>query len=556
MVELLIIHGVQEAVISPGSRCTPLVIALSRCRSIKTTVVIDERSAAFIALGKASESDAPVVLVCTSGTAVLNYAPAVAEAFYRHLPLFVISADRPMEWIDQDDSQTLRQFEALDKFVKRNYDLDDCCNSDQRQWYANRIINDALLMCSAPQPGPVHLNMQFDNPLNQTCCFRETRWTSRSITAHIPCQNLAPEEIAELAQEISESRGVLIVGGFHNPDKTLCRSLESISRLCPNTVVMCETISNMPSDMFIHDIDATLSILTPERLKQMSPDIVITFGGAIVSRMIKKFIREAGECRHWHIGETDITVDCFLHLRRHIRMSAAGLFSQLAVALKESRASAMTSDYAASWQRIAEESRQLHAAFIESAPWTTLTACHYIFNNIPSGWALQLSNGTAIRYAQLFPSHQVTRSDCNRGVSGIDGCTSTAIGASTMTDTSTLLVTGDMSAMYDMGAFAAPCITPKFKIIVLCNGGGEIFKFIESTRMLDETERFMAVSDRSYPVDKIAETFGFRIFKATSPDELEPVFKAFCNETESPAMLCVYTPGELSAETLRKYFGA
>lgn len=113
LVAMLVNHGVKEAVISPGSRNAPMVVALSRCPSIKTTVVVDERSAAFIALGKSAISASPVALLCTSGTAVLNYAPAVAEAYYRQIPLIVISADRPMEWIDQDDSQTLRQYEAL-----------------------------------------------------------------------------------------------------------------------------------------------------------------------------------------------------------------------------------------------------------------------------------------------------------------------------------------------------------------------------------------------------------------------------------------------------------
>lgn len=554
LVELLIKHGVHEAVISPGSRCTPLVIALSRNKTITNTVVIDERSAAFIALGKASASAKPVVLVCTSGTALLNYAPAVAEAYYRHIPLVVISADRPHEWIDQDDSQTLRQFEALEKYVKRSYDLADNCSCDKQQWYANRIINDALIMCSSAEPGPVHINMQFDNPLNQTCRFQPTRWNSRMINAHTPCQNLSEEEIVEMADTIVHAKKVLVIGGFHNPDKKLQESLETLAILCPNVAIMCETIANLPSNYFIHDIDATLSVLTDEALRLMSPDIVITFGGAIVSRMIKKFIRETTECTHWHIGETDITVDCFLHLERHIRMSASPVFRQLALAIRNKTAESITSDYAESWKTIAKKGRKLHSEIIDTAPWTTLKASDFIFSNIPSGWALQLSNGTAIRYAQLFPALQVLRSDCNRGVSGIDGCTSTAIGASTVFSTTTVLVTGDMSSLYDLGAFAAPCISPKFKTIVLCNGGGEIFHFIDSTRSLPESEMYMAVNDRNYPVDKIANIFGFKIFKATSLEELQNVFPEFCNETGSPAMMCVYTSGKKSAETLRRYF--
>lgn len=165
MVSLLEKHCVEEAVVSPGSRNAPLMMALSASGSIRCTVVIDERSAAFIALGKASVTGRPVVLVCTSGTALLNYAPAVAEAYYRKVPLIAVSADRPVEWIDQDDSQTLRQYEALANYVKGNYNIPADCSAPTRQWYANRMVNDALISATSGRQAPVHINVQLDAPL-------------------------------------------------------------------------------------------------------------------------------------------------------------------------------------------------------------------------------------------------------------------------------------------------------------------------------------------------------------------------------------------------------
>ena len=141
---LLRSHGVQHVVVSPGSRNAPLLIAIASCPEIQTTVVIDERSAAFMALGISDTTQQPTALICTSGTALLNYAPAIAEAYYRKTPLIVISADRPTEWIDQDDSQTLHQYEALANFVKQSYDI-PAHNSESNVWYANRIINDAII---------------------------------------------------------------------------------------------------------------------------------------------------------------------------------------------------------------------------------------------------------------------------------------------------------------------------------------------------------------------------------------------------------------------------
>ncbi|WP_290099896.1 2-succinyl-5-enolpyruvyl-6-hydroxy-3-cyclohexene-1-carboxylic-acid synthase [uncultured Muribaculum sp.] len=553
LVEMLKLHGVHEAVISPGSRCTPLIIALTQCSEIATTVIVDERSAAFIAVGKASISERPVVLVCTSGTAVLNYAPAVAEAYYRHMPLIIVSADRPLEWIDQDDSQTLQQFEALNNYVKRSYDLADNCNTKMRQWYANRIINDAIIMCKSPQPGPVHINMQFDNPLNTSAESTAYKWNQRSITTCTPEQRLSDSDADKLMYEISQADSVLIIGGFHNPDNELLKSLEKIADVFPNISVMCETVANMPSHKFIHDIDATVSAVPKDRLKELYPEIVITFGGALVSRMIKQFIRESNRSRHWHVSISDTTVDCFLHLERHIRMSANGFFKQVANISKRDIINTATPAYGEIWKDISLRSRDMHCEFLKKSQWTTLKAAHCIFSMIPNGWALQLSNGTAVRYAQLFPSMQVSRSDCNRGVSGIDGCTSTAIGASSVLKTTTLLVSGDMSAMYDMGAFAAPCITSQFKMVVLCNNGGEIFRFIESTRSLPQLDKCFAVSDRKYPVEKIAETFGFKIFLASSHEELKQEFLNMCAENNQPAILCVYTDGDTSADALRNY---
>ncbi len=166
--DVMVEKGVKDVVCSPGSRNTPLLIAASSRESLRKHVVIDERSAAFMALGLAVVSRRPVALVCTSGTALLNYGPAIAEAFYQSVPVVVISADRPEQWIDQDDSQTLRQYEALSNYVKRSYQLPAFGNDDKEmQWYANRIINDAMIEATSRRKGPVHINIQLDNPLGK-----------------------------------------------------------------------------------------------------------------------------------------------------------------------------------------------------------------------------------------------------------------------------------------------------------------------------------------------------------------------------------------------------
>ncbi|MCM1518391.1 MAG: 2-succinyl-5-enolpyruvyl-6-hydroxy-3-cyclohexene-1-carboxylic-acid synthase [Pseudoflavonifractor sp.] len=547
IVSLLEAHGVRHAVVSPGSRNAPLLVALSRSGTISTTVVVDERSAAFVALGLATVSGRAVALVCTSGTALLNYAPAVAEAYYRRVPLIVISADRPMEWIDQDDSQTLRQYEALSHYVKRSYDIPARCDDDNARWYCNRIVNDALLLAVTGRTAPVHINVQLDAPLGRMadCTVRP----ERVIDCVQPRADLPVAESRRLGDSIASPCRVLIIGGFMPPDEKLNRALAKLSSKS-NVTVMCENLTNLHGDDFIDSIDSTLSVMSEEERQVMRPDMVITFGGAIVSRMIKQYLRDCKPARHWHVGITENTIDCFQALTTRVEMSPAIFFTQLASALQPHDA---PSDYSCRWDAIRRRARKSHAAYVDTVPWSDLKAFSMLFDRIPRGWNLHFSNGTSIRYAQLFPSGGLHRCDCNRGVSGIDGCTSTAIGASMGYNGTTLLVTGDMSAQYDVGALACMEMPPRFKMIVMCNGGGGIFRFIDSTSALPECERYFAAS-AEFPARQLADAYGLAFFEASDESELRREWGGFAAETARPAMLAIHTPPMESAEVLRGYF--
>lgn len=549
LVSLLVKHGVRHVVISPGSRNAPLVVALAQCDAIEKTVVIDERSAAFIALGKASIVDGAVALVCTSGTAVLNYAPAIAEAYYRKLPLVVVSADRPMEWIDQDDSQTLRQYEALSHYVKRSYNIPSRCDNDTSRWYVNRVVNDAMLCALSGRRAPVHINLQLDEPLNVRKPAEATYWTERFIGLVAPGRILTDSELTHLVERLSSPNKVLVIGGFHKPDALLNESLGRLAMM-PNVTVLCESIANIHNRLFIDSIDSTLSILDDEGKRSLTPDVVITFGGALVSRFVKQYLRNYRVGEHWHVGMTDNTIDCFQSLTLRIDMEAGSFFAQIADAMRES---VDDSDYSARWHEVAREARLLHDKYVSSIPWSDMSAMSAIMSMLPHDCNLQLSNGTSIRYAQLFSSRDIRRSDCNRGVSGIDGCTSTAIGASTVYDGVTVLITGDMSAQYDIGALTVDCIPPRFKMIVMCNGGGGIFRFISSTSNQPELEEYFVVK-RHFPLRQMAEAYGFRYFEADSVESLRCNFQNFMEVSDRPSIMAVHTPAEESAEVLRGYF--
>lgn len=544
IVDLLVSHGVRHAVVSPGSRNAPLLVALARCESLKKTVVIDERSAAFVALGIASTEQVAVALVCTSGTAVLNYAPAVAEAYYRCLPLIVISADRPQAWIDQDDSQTIRQRDVLHNIVKASYHVDAEIKTDLERRVAVRTVNDAMTAAMTGRKSPVHINVGIAMPLNG---MAERKPGAPVVELIEPSSALSLSDIRRLAADISSPRKVMIVGGNHCPSQRLNRALNRLSKY-DNIVVMCENLTNLHGEKFIDTIDSALTAVDEDVLSALAPDVVVSFGGAPVSALLKQYLRRSG-AEHWSVGTGEWSVDTYLSLTRRINVDPEDFFSQLASTLRHNGTG---SDYAARWAKVDFHGRLSHRRFIDAAPWCDLKAFDILFCNMPSTWNVQISNGMSIRYSQLFASRYIHRCDCNRGVSGIDGSTSTAIGASTVYSGTTLLITGDMSAAYDIGALSLQCIPSRFRMIVMCNGGGDIFRYVKSTSQLPEREQYFSCRV-NLPLRQLAEAYGFDYYEACDDEQLMREFRTMMAVGDRPAIMAVCTPQSLNAEVMKDY---
>lgn len=537
----LVRYGVRRAVVSPGSRNAPLIVALARRREIQLNEVIDERSAAFVALGIAVQTGRPVAVVCTSGSAVLNLAPALAEAYYRQIPLIAVTADRPEEWIDQDDSQTIRQPGALAAVTKATFHLPVTRGDAGLERLCRRRVADAMMMAVSDPCGPVHVNVGIDEPIN---VMGDDSADDFRLPDFVPTVRRLPEATArELAIEINSVRQVLVVAGFRSPEPKL---KEALSMLPGNVAVISELQSNLGQG-FPANIDAMLRM--PESEALLNPDIVITIGGALLSRMIKAHMRSAKKSmRHWSVSTVDHCLDTMLHLDRRIDCAPTEFFASLLPYLEDN-----DSCYAAEWQSLSERAGHITQAYAESAPWSDFRAMNRLMRGVPSGTSLHLSNGTAARYAQLTGCPGAIRTECNRGVSGIDGCTSTAIGAAMATDELTLLVTGDMSAQYDMGALAIQEVPATFRMAVLNNGGGGIFRFIKSTRDLPETDRWLAGGVR-LPLRELAAGFGFDYYEAADEASLSSVMPAFFAPSGRPAILNIITPPDASAETIKRYF--
>lgn len=547
---LLAAFGVERVVCSPGSRNAALLQSAEHCEALEKYVVVDERSAAFMALGMATVSGKPVALVCTSGSALLNYAPALAEAYYQGVPLVVISADRPSEWIDQDDSQTIRQPGALSHCVKATYDLDGDSREDNYLWYANRVINEGMLKALAPKEGPVHFNIHLDGRVEKISRGKDFH-NPRKVELLQPPSRIANEDLKRLA-EFAKEKKIMVTAGFMAPDNRLQKGMRLLADL-PNVCVMAETVSNLHLHADCYRVDVPLFRLDKKECEELRPDIIISMGGALISRQLKEFLRSCEGASHWSLSRADNLIDCFQQLTVKIECSPsafAGTFAKFLKRLQNSKGETTIPSYRAEWTAV----RKKYERTISGLPWCDLKALKVIFDRLPSETNLFLSNGTSVRYGQIIPYRLTHATYSNRGVSGIEGATSTAIGGSIVYGGLTCLITGDMSFGYDVNALASEMAGSNMRIIVIDNGGGDIFRFIPGTKDLEIRETYLC-ADRKTPIEGLAAAYQWEYFEASDEKTLGKELREFFAPSLRPAILHVKTrsAGEDNSKILRRH---
>ena len=549
IVDLCARKGVKRVVISPGSRNAPLSITFNRDKRIECFVIVDERSAAFFALGMAQKSGEPVGLVCTSGTALLNYAPAVAEAFYQRIPLVVLSADRPTEWIGQDDSQAINQQLVFANFTKYNCQLPSEVTCADEAWHVNRSVNEAINAAVSGRKGPVQINIPLREPLYGTMSANEK--SQRTFTQFEPESVLSQQAISELQERAVQNPNILILAGFLPKEQgeainNIIGKIESL----PNVVVLAEPISNIQSEKSISTIDRVLNTFSVEEVQDFGPGLLITFGGALVSKQIKTFLKKYPPREHWYIGKGESHIDTFRQLTALIQTEPAAFLEQLFYNL-----SLPASDFASRWQAKAQLATERHDTYMQTAEWSDLKAFDIINKALPEGSDLQLGNSSAVRYGHLFQQKSINSIQSNRGTSGIDGSTSTAIGAAWLNDKITTFISGDISFFYDSNAFWNKYLSPNLRVIVMKNGGGGIFRYIPGPSSVQELDDYFETA-QDINVEGVAQLYNLPFYRATNAEELELILPQFYAPHEQPVILEVTTPRKVNDEVLRKYFAA
>ncbi len=532
-------HGIETVVLSPGSRNAPLTVSFARNKDLRIFNIVDERSAGFIALGIAQKTQKPVVLCCTSGTALLNYAPAIAEAFYQRVPLIVISADRPSEWQGQRDGQTIEQIGALRNFVLGEFQMPIPINDDT-SWEYSRKLNEAINLSQGLVSGPVHINIPFREPFypdaDQTLEFSSSIHIIKSNIGSIDANT--DNHVSVLAK----CNKVLVIVGQQAWDASFDELLE---RLKGKAVIIADVISNVKNAHINHH-DYFLAHLSKDQKDRLQPELLITIGKSVISKSLKQFLRVHKSTAHWHIEENIPLADTFQSITEQIFCNPKSWLKSLVSQSHSSTEVEQSKDYIKQWLFLESQAIEGMKRLIDNLDFSEYVAFVKVMQNLPDRIDLHLANSMPVRFANMIGDvSKDVEVFSNRGTSGIDGTNGTAVGNALVSDKITYLLTGDLSFFYDRNAFFHNYPLDNLKIIVFNNLGGGIFRLIPGPSSLAElTQHFETRHHHS--AEFMAKEFGFNYQVANNESEIIDSMKRI-KESHKPQILEIFTDPETNS---------
>lgn len=538
-VALLKAYGVKQIVLSPGSRNAPLMQTFSQDAFFECHTIVDERNAAFYALGIIQALQQPVAICCTSGSALLNYAPAVSEAYYQQLPLIVVSADRSPEWIGQMDGQTLPQAGVFGSLSKKSVHLPEI-NSEKDEWFCNRLINEALIACTADTRGPVHINIPLAEPLFD--------YSEEKLPEVRKINYARPRKSADIPAFIEKwdklPKRLIIVGQlFQTPQLT--ELLESLAKKT-DCIVFTENLSNSVSPLFINNFDAVLYAVSEEKKEIFAPDLVITLGGHIVSKRLKHFIRQHKPKNHWHLTESGEVVDLFQSLTELVETEAIDFFSKLSSEVQDNREKPFFDLWKNTSLLIPEPK--------EDIPFSDISVTGDFLKVMPKNSVLHLANSSTVRNVQLFQLDKSIKVYCNRGVNGIESTLPSVIGFASVYKDPVYLIIGDLSFFYGLNALWNIQHIRNLRILLINNGGGGIFHLLPGLNQASSLKKYVSADHTSTAKDW-ALAAGLNYLSAETKNDLKESLKAFIDtKTDQSVLLEITTNMEISKKAFQEYY--
>jgi len=539
IIQLCLDSEINHVVISPGSRNAPLIVGFTEHPDFINFSIVDERCAGFFALGLAQQLKKPVALVCTSGSALLNYYPAVAEAYYSDIPLVIISSDRPANLIDIGDGQTIRQEGVFSNHILCNA---NCIEGEIHRAHNEKIMSSCLNI-AIEQNGPVHINIPFSEPLYST--INELQVMPKRFVFEIKSE-LVLEDLTSFLKFWNNCERKMLIVGVLAPESIEQKFIDILGT-DESVIVLTETTSNLHHENFFPSIDQLIAPLGEDCLRDLQPEVLLTFGGMIVSKKIKAFLRTYSPKAHWHV-DSKKAYNTFFCLDHHFKISPNKFLRAFLPQTKN-----VTSSYQNHWASIRQQRLEKHQVYEQKIVFSDFKVFSEIFKSIPANIQLQLSNSSTIRYAQLFDFKASIKVFCNRGTSGIDGSTSTAIGAAWVSKLPTVLVTGDLSFLYDSNALWNNYIPSSFRFIVINNSGGGIFRILPGAKETTHFEEFFETS-HSLSAIHLCEMHCIYYASASNDISLKQTLNNFFEPSEKPKLLEIFTPAEINDTILKEYF--
>lgn len=550
LTSLLLEYGVSDAVVCPGSRNAPIVHNLSVCEAIRCRPVTDERSAAFYALGLAIATRRPTVVCVTSGSALLNVMPAVAEAAYQHVPLVVISADRPQQWIDQLDGQTIPQSDALGRFVRKAVQLPEPHNDEER-WLCRRLVNEAMHLATCRQGAPVHINVPISEPLFE---FDTEQLPQLSRFNYIKRAAIKDASM-DMPEAFHEAKRPMIVIG-QLAHGTI--SHETIRSLSEKYVVMSEPLSN-PSYMTIHFDEAIRYIVSDnssinddeDDKTAYYPDYVIYVGDTLVSKPARRFLRNAKAPSCLITPDAADIHDPLMTLTDIVECDTDSINTLLA-SLCDAPDTDERCRFHDRWQSFLDAYAAHADAYApEYSQMATVKYFEEQLADLDIDICVHYANSSAVRLACIYAQHYVW---CNRGVNGIEGSLSTAAGFSLATHDMTVCVIGDLSFFYDQNALWNSNLRGNLRIILLNNRGGGIFRQLPGLSDSPAADDLVMASHEN-TAQGICTQNDIGYLSAKSMDEMQiGIVTLLTRESERPMLLEVFTDSNDDVKALEKYF--
>ncbi len=550
LTSLLLEYGVSDAVVCPGSRNAPIVHNLSVCEAIRCRPVTDERSAAFYALGLAIATRRPTVVCVTSGSALLNVMPAVAEAAYQHVPLVVISADRPQQWIDQLDGQTIPQSDALGRFVRKVVQLPEPHNDEER-WLCRRLVNEAMHLATCRQGAPVHINVPISEPLFE--------FSTEQLPQLSRFNNIKRAAIKDASMDMPDAfheakRPMIVIGQLAHG--TI--SHETIRSLSEKYVVMSEPLSN-PSYMTIHIDEAVRNIVSDNRSINHDednktanyPDYVIYVGDTLVSKPARRFLRNAKAPSCLITPDAADIHDPLMTLTDIVECDSDSINALLA-SLCDAPDTDERCRFHDRWQSFLDACAAHADAYApEYSQMATVKYFEEQLADLDIDICVHYANSSAVRLACIYAQHYVW---CNRGVNGIEGSLSTAAGFSLATHDMTVCVIGDLSFFYDQNALWNSNLRGNLRIILLNNRGGGIFRQLPGLSDSPAADDLVMASHEN-TAQGICTQNDIGYMSAKNMDEMQiGIVTLLTRESERPMLLEVFTDSNDDVKALEKYF--